>query len=102
MLLATVAHGEMLEHLVGPGDARCGLPQPPAMRPGAVQVAVVDEAAADRLPAVLPALEVVVRRLSAPTEVLAARCAAAATLRPPSQRGSRGRRGTSLRAEGRP
>ena len=71
--LAAVARGEMLEHLVGPGGARYGLPRPPTTRPDECLVAIVDESAAERLPAVLPDFEVVVRRLVAPKDILADR-----------------------------
>ena len=71
--VSAVARGEMLEHLVGPGGARYGLPQPPTMRPGECLVAIVDEAAAERLPALLLDFRVAVRRLVAPADVLAER-----------------------------
>jgi len=71
--MSAVARGEMLEHLVGPGGARYGLPQPPTTRLDECLVAIVDEAAAERLPALLPGYEVSVRHLAAPKEILAER-----------------------------
>jgi len=71
--VSAVERGGMLEHLVGPTGARYGLPQPPETRSDECLVAIVDEAAAERLPGLLPACEVVVRRLIAPKDILADR-----------------------------
>ncbi len=71
--VAAVDRGEMLEHLVGPSGARYGLPRPQELRPGECSVAIVDEAAAERLPSLLPNVEVLVRHLDSPADVLAER-----------------------------
>jgi guanylate kinase len=71
--VSAVDRGGMLEHLIGPAGARYGLPQPPMTRSDECLVAIVDEAAAERLPALLRACEVVVRRLVAPKDTLADR-----------------------------
>lgn len=68
-----VARRVMVEHLVGPGGARYGLPRPPKVGAGECLVAIVDEAAAERLPGLLGGRRVAVLRLDAPAEVLAER-----------------------------
>lgn len=67
-----VASGELLEHIVGPGDARYGLPRPPS-NADACLVAIVSRDACERAQALFEGFDVEVIALDAPDDVLVAR-----------------------------
>ncbi len=67
-----IADGELLEHIVGPGGARYGLPAPPGDA-DACLVAVVSRDACDRAHMLFGGFEIKVIALDAPDEVLLAR-----------------------------